>query len=62
MEENKHLEKYNRRLEIHHINYNKHDCNVINLITLCRKCNLNANNNRSQWEIFYNEKINKKYE
>ena len=58
MNENNHLEIYSRRLEIHHINYNKKDCNEYNLITLCKKCNLNANHNRTYWELFYNAKIN----
>jgi hypothetical protein len=62
MNEIEHLEIYHKKLEIHHINYNKKDCDESNLITLCRKCNLKANHNRGYWEVFYNEKINIKYE
>lgn len=61
MDEDKHLEVYNKRLEIHHINYNKMDCDEYNLITLCKKFNLNANSNRIYCQLFYNSKINIKY-
>jgi hypothetical protein len=58
MNENEHLNIYHRRLEIHHINYNKEDCDEFNLITLCKVCNIMANYNRVHWELFYRTKIN----
>ena len=50
------------RLIIHHINYNKKDCEPENLITLCRSCNGRANFNREFWEAGYREIIRLKYE
>lgn len=57
MTEEEHLIVYRRKLEIHHINYNKKDCEENNLITLCKKCNMRANNNRIHWECFYKNKM-----
>ena len=45
-----HYLKYNENLHVHHIDYNKENCNEDNLITLCLKCNISANYNREQWE------------
>ena len=41
-------------LVIHHINYNKKDCNHSNLICICNSCNSIANYNREWWESYYN--------
>ena len=46
-------------LIVHHINYNKKNCSVDNLITLCNSCNGRANINREYWQEFYNNIINK---
>ena len=48
-------------LSIHHIDYNKKNCNPENLITLCRSCNGRANFNRDFWEAGYQEIIRAKY-
>jgi len=45
-------------LRIHHINYNKEDCNLSNLITLCKRCNTTVNGKRQIWTIFFKNKIN----
>ena len=38
---------------VHHIDYNKKNCNPNNLITLCVGCNSKVNSNRNYWqEIF----------
>jgi hypothetical protein len=34
---------------VHHIDYNKENCNPDNLITLCRSCHQKTNINRSYW-------------
>lgn len=34
---------------IHHINYDKKNCNPDNLITLCKKCHMKTNFNRDSW-------------
>ena len=49
-------------LVIHHINYQKHDCERTNLITLCNSCNCRANYNREFWQAGYEEIIRLKYE
>lgn len=45
-----HLIVFGRTLEVHHIDYNKHNCAKNNLITLCGSCNTRANFNRHYWE------------
>ena len=41
------------RIMLHHINYNKKDCNLDNLITVCTSCNSRANFNREFWQEHY---------
>jgi 5-methylcytosine-specific restriction endonuclease McrA len=43
----------NEKLSIHHIDYNKKNCNPNNLITLCRKCNSIVNTNRDYWYAYF---------
>ena len=43
------LEGRNKRLDVHHIDYNRKNCNPSNLITLCRSCHLKTNFNREYW-------------
>jgi len=45
----------------HHINYDKKDCDPLNLITLCYSCNVRANFNREFWENFYQEIMLERY-
>jgi hypothetical protein len=52
-----HLEKYNRDIEVHHIDYNKFNCDENNLITVCKKCNVKANYNRDYWYAYFNYKM-----
>ncbi len=49
-------------LVIHHVNYQKKDCEPTNLITLCNSCNCRANYNRDFWQAGYTEIIRLKYE
>ena len=37
---------------VHHIDYNKKNCNSDNLITLCRKCHAKTNYDRDYWINF----------
>jgi hypothetical protein len=39
---------------VHHIDYDKKNCNPTNLITLCRKCHLKTNHNRDKWVAYFN--------
>jgi len=55
--EKEHLIKYTKVLDVHHIDYDKENCGIFNLITLCHKCNMEANKNRSYYKIFYLKKV-----
>lgn len=44
-----------KRLCVHHIDYDKKNCEVSNLITLCCSCNLRANVNRDRWQELYSQ-------
>jgi hypothetical protein len=49
-----------RRLDIHHINYDKENIEPNNLISLCRKCHAKTNFNREHWKSYFAEVINGK--
>jgi len=44
-------------LDVHHIDYNKKNCELSNLITLCRSCHIKTNNNRGYWINFFANKV-----
>lgn len=46
-------EDYYRKLDIHHIDYNKQNCDEDNLISLCQKCNIKVNYNRNYWYAYF---------
>jgi len=41
------------KLSVHHIDYNKENCNEKNLITLCRSCHTATNSNRDYWYAYF---------
>lgn len=43
----------NSRLDVHHIDYNKQNCNEDNLITLCKKHHMKTNFNRIYWTNYF---------
>lgn len=45
---------------VHHIDYDKLNCDPKNLITLCRKCHTKTNYNREYWENYFNNLCNGK--
>jgi 5-methylcytosine-specific restriction endonuclease McrA len=45
----------NRGLTIHHIDYDRNNCDNNNLITLCKRCNSIANGDRDFWTKYYRE-------
>jgi len=47
------IKKYNRNLNIHHIDYIKENCNEENLISLCSECNPKVNKNRNYWTKYF---------
>jgi 5-methylcytosine-specific restriction endonuclease McrA len=55
--EEEHLIVYGKVLHVHHIDYNKQNCNENNLISTCQGCNTRANSNRNYWQEFYKNKI-----
>ena len=50
-------EENEKKHPIHHIDYNKKNCNLWNLITLCRGCNAKVNFNREYWEEYFTKRI-----
>lgn len=46
-------EENEKKLDVHHINYNKNFNESINLITLCRSCHIKTNINREYWETYF---------
>lgn len=53
MTEEEHLMTYGKNLDIHHIDYCGYNCTPKNLISLCRKCNIQANYSRDYWFAYY---------
>ena len=51
-----------KHLSVHHIDYNKENCNPDNLITLCKSCHIKTNFNRSYWIKYFNQLMNNKNE
>jgi hypothetical protein len=43
-----------KKLDVHHIDYNKKNCDPDNLMSLCRKCHLKTNFNRNYWLNYFN--------
>lgn len=46
-----------RRLSIHHIDYDKRNCDPENLTTLCINCNFKVNFRREEWTKFFKLKL-----
>ena len=59
--EEEHLSVYGKVLAVHHIDYNKKNCNDDNLITLCGECNNRVNVNRQYWIKHFQKIIKNKY-
>lgn len=57
MTEEEHLSVYGKELCIHHIDYNKENCDKDNLITLCNQCNIRVNFNRNYWREYFNNML-----
>jgi len=52
---------HKKRLNIHHIDYDKQNCSPSNLITVCVSCNAKANNNRSWHRDWYSAIMYNRY-
>jgi hypothetical protein len=46
-----------KKLDVHHIDYNKKNCSIDNLIPLCKSCHVKTNFNREYWRKSLKEKI-----
>ena len=44
--------KETKDLTVHHINYNKKNSSIYNLVTLCRACNSRVNSGREYWQKY----------
>jgi 5-methylcytosine-specific restriction endonuclease McrA len=49
-----------RAFSVHHIDYNKKNCNPENLVTLCIKCHTKTNHNRDYWINYFKNIYGKK--
>ena len=46
-----------KKLDVHHIDYNKKNCSKDNLISLCTSCHMTTNFNGKQWTSYFQEKM-----
>jgi hypothetical protein len=51
-----------KELYIHHIDYDKKNCSLENLISLCLSCHGKTNHNREHWQKYFNMIINKSWD
>ena len=49
----KHQSELQRKLHVHHVDYNKKNCGTSNLISLCNSCHMRTNFNRKEWKNKY---------
>jgi hypothetical protein len=49
-------EENHRALDVHHIDYDKDNIKLENLISLCPKCHCRTNNNRNYWKEYFKSK------
>ena len=49
----------NKKLSVHHIDYNKENINPENLTSLCTSCHMKTNGNREYWIKYFNNKLKK---
>ena len=49
----KELKGFHKKLSVHHIDYNKQNCNKKNLISLCPYCHDKTNFNRDYWFAYF---------
>jgi len=50
-------EQLDRKLSVHHIDYNKDNCDSDNLISLCRSCHAITNGDRVYWTKIFQERM-----
>lgn len=52
--------KQQKTFAVHHIDYNKKNCNPDNLITLCINCHSKTTGNREYWKKYFRVEMSKK--
>jgi len=52
-------EENSRKLDVHHIDFNKENLELDNLISLCLSCHMRTNYNREYWIEYFKEKVTK---
>lgn len=60
-QKSKNLKNHKRSLSIHHIDYNKHNSDEKNLVSLCDSCHSKTNYNRKRWIPKFQKYINNLY-
>lgn len=45
-----------RKLDVHHIDYDKKNLSIENLISLCSSCHMKTNGNRKYWQDYFMKK------
>jgi len=50
---NKTREENGRKLDVHHIDYDKENVAMNNLVSLCRSCNVKVNKDREHWSNYF---------
>lgn len=53
--EEEHLIVFGRSLSVHHIDYNKYNNSLSNLLCLCNQCHTRVNYNRVYWADYLKE-------
>lgn len=54
-----HISQNSQRLSIHHIDYDKYNLNLDNLISLCRSCHQKTNLSREHWKQYFKNIVTK---
>lgn len=49
---------FSEGLDVHHIDYDKENCNPENLITLCKSCHMKTGFNRETWKAYFKNERN----
>jgi len=47
---------FHNKLIVHHIDYDKKNISIENLVSLCRSCHIKTNYNREKWILFFKYK------
>jgi len=58
---NKQEEELGRKLDVHHIDYNKLNSFPQNCVSLCHSCHAKTNINRTAWVVFFQRLLNERY-